>query len=425
MAKILAVDGGVLQRSFLATFVLVVNAFSWYFPLYVFFENTLRKFLEFNVLLGTLGIHYAAVIGFATVGTTVIKRFASRSTILCVWMFIGVVSSAMMIILDTSNIAYLLLVSFLLGISLGLGFPSCLAYFGDHSKKENRGRLGGITFCASGFSMLLVGLFISTSTFAIGVLILTVWRGLGLILFLLVNPKQECRQSVVDVSFRSVLVDRSFVLYLVPWIMFCLVNFLEIPMLRARAEILFEIDLALLFPIAEFGIGGFVALVSGWFVDSIGRKRVVIFGFIVLGIAYALLGLFSNVILSWYLLIMLDGIAWGIFSLIFYMVIWADLAGNRLKEKHYLVGILPFLISAYLQILFTPYAELIDVSAAFSLASLFLFLAVLPLLYAPETLPERVIRKRHLQKYLEDVKKVKKKYEKDSDNSFNEIRRYS
>jgi len=107
------------------------------------------------------------------------------------------------------------------------------------------------------------------------------------------------------------------------------------------------------------------------------------------------------------------------------MVIWADLAGNRLKEKYYLVGILPFLISAYLQMLFTPYAELIAVSAAFSLASLFLFLAVLPLLYAPETLPERVIRKRHIQKYLEDVKKVKKKYEKDSDNSFNEIRRYS
>lgn len=413
MAKMLAVDGDVLRRSFLATFVLVVNAFSWYFPLYVFFENTLGKFLEFNVLLETLGIHYVAVIGSAAVGTTVIKRFASRSMILYVWMFLGVVASAMMILLDASNIAYVFLVSFLLGISLGLGFPSCLAYFGDHSKKKNRGRLGGITFCASGFSMLLVGLFISTSTFAIGVLILTVWRGLGLVLFLLVNPKQECRQSVVDVSFRSVLVDRSLVLYLIPWIMFCLVNFLEIPMLRARAEILFGVDLTLLFPIAEFGIGGFVALIGGWFADSIGRKRVVIFGFIVLGMAYALLGLFSNVILSWYLLIVLNGIAWGIFSLIFYMVIWADLAGNRLKEKYYLVGILPFLISAYLQMLFTPYAELIAVSAAFSLASLFLFLAVLPLLYAPETLPEKVIRKRRLQKYLEDVKKVRKKYEKE------------
>ena len=146
MVKMLVVDGDVLRRSFLATFVLVVNAFSWYFPLYVFFDNTLGKFLEFNVLLGTLGIHYVAVIGSAAVGTTVIKRFASRSMILYVWMFLGVVASAMMILLDASNIAYFFLVSFLLGISLGLGFPSCLAYFGDHSKKKNRGRLGGSHF---------------------------------------------------------------------------------------------------------------------------------------------------------------------------------------------------------------------------------------------------------------------------------------
>jgi hypothetical protein len=34
------------------------------------------------------------------------------------------------------------------------------------------------------------------------------------------------------------------------------------------------------------------------------------------------------------------------------------------------------------------------------------------LLYAPETLSEKEIEKKRLQKYLEDVEKVKKKYEK-------------
>jgi len=82
-----------------------------------------------------------------------------------------------------------------------------------------------------------------------------------------------------------------------------------------------------------------------------------------------------------------------------------------MKEKYYLIGVLPFLISSYIQILFTPYAELIDVSAAFSLASFFLFLAVLPLLYAPETLPERKIKLRQLRKYVEKAKKVKEKHE--------------
>jgi len=46
------------------------------------------------------------------------------------------------------------------------------------------------------------------------------------------------------------------------------------------------------------------------------------------------------------------------------------------------------------------------------LASVFLFLAVLPLLYAPETLPEKKIRLRQLRKYMAAAKKVKEKYTK-------------
>jgi MFS family permease len=188
--------------------------------------------------------------------------------------------------------------------------------------------------------------------------------------------------------------------------MFCLINFIEYPILNN----LFGNYFASFITIAEFGICSFVALIGGWFADSVGRKRIVISGFVTLGIGYAVLGLFPRIILSWYLYTILDGVAWGIFSLMFYLVIWSDLAGNRIKEKYYLIGVSPFLISSYIQILFTPYAKLIDISAAFSLASFFLFLAVLPLLYAPETLPEKKIELRQLRKYVEAAKKVREKY---------------
>jgi len=47
------------------------------------------------------------------------------------------------------------------------------------------------------------------------------------------------------------------------------------------------------------------------------------------------------------------------------------------------------LLSPFLELLVAPYVkELIPTSAIFSFASLFLFLAVLPLLLAPEPLPE-------------------------------------
>jgi Sec-independent protein translocase protein TatA len=45
----------------------------------------------------------------------------------------------------------------------------------------------------------------------------------------------------------------------------------------------------------------------------------------------------------------------------------------------------------------------------FSFASLFLFLAVLPLVYAPETLPEKVMKDRDLKSYLEKAQKIAKK----------------
>jgi hypothetical protein len=37
----------------------------------------------------------------------------------------------------------------------------------------------------------------------------------------------------------------------------------------------------------------------------------------------------------------------------------------------------------------------------FSFASVFLFLAVLPLIYAPETLPEKTMKDRDLKSYIE------------------------
>jgi hypothetical protein len=111
----------------------------------------------------------------------------------------------------------------------------------------------------------------------------------------------------------------------------------------------------------------------------------------------------------------MDGIAWGILSLIFYLVIWSELAGKRNKEKYYLMGITPFLIASYIQVLFAPHAKAVEVSAAFSLASFFLFVAVLPLLYAPETMPRKKIELKRLRKFAEDAKKIKEKYEKKGD----------
>ena len=407
MGKKTAITSALFQREFLSVLIVVVNAFSWYFPLYLLFQSVLENFqTDSTLLLTAFGVQLVAAIGFAIIGTTLVKKFSSRDTFLAVWMLIGIIASTLMVTLETFNMTYILLVSFLSGFSLGLGFPSCLAYFGDHTTIENRGLLAGITFFASGLCILFIGLIVSFSTLVAGALILAAWRGIGLLLFLLARSKQDYRkEKPIEAPYRAVLFARSFLLYFVPWTMFCLINFLEAPIVID----FFGDKIAAYMPIVEYGIGGFVALIGGWFADSVGRKRIIILGFITLGIGFAVLGLFQGITEFWYLYILIDGVAWGIFSLMFYLVVWSDLAGKRIKEKYYLLGVLPFLIGSYIQILFTPYAKGIEVSAAFSLASFFLFIAVLPLLYAPETLPEKKMELRRLRKYVEAAKKAKGK----------------
>ena len=404
------VASSLFQKGFLSVLVVVVFAFSWYFPLYLRFQKVVEQFqLDYPSQFLVFGIQFAAAILFAILGAALVKRVKDRSTFLIGWMVVGVIASLSLILLETATTQYILFISLFVGASLGVGFPSCLAYFGDHSTVENRGRLGGVTFLASGLCILLVGLVVNFQTLIDSALILAAWRGLGLLLFVIVRPKQDFREDATGVSYRTVFFDRDFLLYFVPWLMFCLVNFLEAPIV----DISLGEDFTSFIPIAEYGIGAFVALIGGWFADSVGRKRVVILGFIMLGIGYAVLGIgYLENVIAWYLYVFADGVAWGIFSLMFYLVIWSELAGNRIKEKYCLIGLLPFLISSYIQILFTPYARNIPISAAFSFASLFLFIAVLPLLYAPETMPEKKIELKRLKSFAEEAQKAKEKYDR-------------
>jgi MFS family permease len=407
MEKKTAINSALFQRDFLSVLIVVVNAFSWYFPLYLLFQSVLENFqMDSTLLLTAFGVQFAAAIGFAMIGTTLVKKFSSRDTFLAVWMFTGIIASILMGALETFNMASILLVSFILGFSLGLGFPSCLAYFGDYSTIENRGLLAGITFFVASLCILFIGLIVSFSTLLIGAMTLAVWRGIGLLLFLLTRTKKDIsKEKTREISYRSVLLDRSFLLYFIPWVMFAMINFLETPIIHLA----FGKENASLIQLTEFGMGGFVALLCGRFADSVGRKRVIIVGFIMLGIGYAMLGFFQGITLFWYLYIIVDGVAWGIFLPMFFLVVWSELAGNRTKEKYYLIGLVPFLIASYSLILFTPFATGVEVSAAFSLASFFLFIAVLPLLYAPETMPEKKMELRRLRKYVEAAKKTKGK----------------
>ncbi len=158
---------------------------------------------------------------------------------------------------------------------------------------------------------------------------------------------------------------------------------------------------------AEYVITAIFAVISGFIADKIGRKRLAIIGFIMLGIGYAVNGLFSgsNIFLTSIIYIVADGIAWGIFYVLFIFTIWGDLANEKAADKIYFLGVLPYVSSYFMQLLLHPYLAGIQKEMIFSFASVFLFLAVLPLIYAPETLPEKIMKDRDLRSYIEKAKK--------------------
>jgi MFS family permease len=238
------------------------------------------------------------------------------------------------------------------------------------------------------------------------VLVFILWRAAGLISFQTTRPDKMEVHDRGDVSYKLMLSERPFILYLIPWAMFSLVNFFHQPL----QQFYWGAERSTMITVLEFGIGSVAALIGGHISDKVGRKRLIILGYVILGIGYAILSILPTNDISIGTYVILDGVAWGLFALIFFIVIWGDLAGTRRKDRYYLLGELPFLISSYLSAIVDPYVSVIPMSASFSLSSFFLFLAVLPLMYAPETLPEKRIKDMELRSYLEKAKKVKERF---------------
>lgn len=156
-------------------------------------------------------------------------------------------------------------------------------------------------------------------------------------------------------------------------------------------------------------LAGVLAVVFGFFADFIGRKRLVVAGFALLGLGYASLGFFQGNILGWCFFAVADGFAWGAFCAVFVMTIWGDLSQGKSSEKYYAIGFLPFLFSFFMQLI-APYVSLsVPNLAVFSFASIFLFLAVLPLAYAPETLN---LKDREFESYVEKAMRTKLQLDK-------------
>jgi len=391
-------------------FILLFNVFSWFFMTLQMIDDIVGRLSSVSSQNFVWASYYLVIVVSSIFGAIIDGRL-KRFYFLLFWVILGVVSPLLITFAIITNIltVHALTICIFLGLSFGLGMPSCLSYFSEQTSIEHRGRLSGVIFVTANLSAPLLGISVANFGLMVSSLVASAWRGIGLIFLLF--PKQRLKKPthseavIKNVSFSSVIHDKSFLLYFIAWLMFCSVDRLETPVFSHLMGDFYYLAFG---PI----IGSISALVGGLLADIVGRKGVVLYSFVTLGVAYAIIGVAPHtpLDLSWYLHLTMGSVATGMLWVTFILIIWGDLAKGACAVKYYALGEIPFFLSAIIELVSSSYVGQIPVSSAFSFASFFIFLAVLPLLYAPETLPERKIELRRLRRYVEEAKKVKEKY---------------
>ena len=215
------------------------------------------------------------------------------------------------------------------------------------------------------------------------------------------------RKSGIKVKWKKILSHKSFSYFLLAYILFNVCSGLVTVVWQARPEgIEWEVANANANVIRYLGIA-FVALVTGFVADKIGRKKPVIVGLVLLGISYALVGLDFNPTTFFYQHIF-SGLAWGIL-IVLYTSIPGDFALEGTAERFYAFGvIIPFIlytgINGSWRFIDTP--PPIDIFS--TILSIALFLSVIPILYSSEPLSESKIKEIKLKDYTKKVSEVVK-----------------
>jgi len=392
------------KQKALASFLLF-NTFSWYYlgRLVITKAGDFVGNGSFETLI--LEVSYpASIVVSAIVGSILLSKVAKHRLVPC-WIIAGTIAPFLLASASVSSPLGMFIGTVAVGASLGVGMPASLDYFKSSIPISSRGKTAGITLFAALLSVPLIYTAMSASDLLMASLALASWRAWCVPLAFAIPKRRDF--SLVEVrksaTLGSVLRTRVFLLYFVAWSMFSLVDFRSVIGTSNTGQY------GSLVKIVEPACAAVSTIIGGIVSDWIGRKKILIFGFVSLGVAYATLGLFSNFPVTWVFYFIIDGVALGFLWVLFMIVLWGDMASNG-SEKFYALGETPFFLAGVLSALLAPYLAGIEQSSVFSLAAFFLFLAVLPLLLAPETLPEKNIKDRELKMYIADAKKMEQKY---------------
>jgi MFS family permease len=395
---------GISIKRFVATMALFSPTLAWFYLFHVFLLDEIVTSLSVESIWLYIGktLFYISVGASLVIGSIISER-VPRRTFLKYWILSGVLFTALFAVCQ-GLICFLLLCT-LAGASFGLGFPACQAFLADSTIIEKRASVSGVVLLATFISLILV---IQTSIMLdlplIQLVLLTIILRSISFFTLLLDPCE--RVPGKKKTWLSVLTTRGFGFYFLPWILFNVTNGISAFLETWLYQSLGDESIYMLGPVFLYAGTSIFAIISGFASDRFGRKPTIMFGLITLGISYALLALVTTTV-SYLITQIAVGAAWGTIAVAYALTVLGDFATDGSKERFYaLGGFVPLMFIMAFQLLadFVEFSE--SISLISSMLSMILFISIIPLLYAPETLPKEKIRQRKVEKHLQKLKKL-------------------
>ncbi len=390
------------RRQVLAATLLISGTLAWFFLLNISFSNLFGAIFQNDpqftyYYVGRL-LFYGVGISCIVVGSFVANKI-NRTNLLLAWIILGILATVSLALFQGTP--FLVLSGLLLGVSLGFGLPSSMAFIAECTAVEERARVSGTIIMTSfllALTTYVVALALDLSIMGYVILFALV-RTVSLFALLIDRCDGKNQAQPTAKPHLPSTAYRDFVYYLIPWLMFCAAAGLAsnlMPAIPPTAEYEFATNVGNVLRyvlIALFGIG------SGLLADRFGRKQPIYIGLVTLGVSFALLGIATSAT-TVLIYLAASGVAWGCLFTVF-LTVPGDLSVKGSREKFYGLGYaLP--IGSLFALSTIPYNSPFPLYFA-QILSMMLFVAVIPVLRAKETLPPRRLEERKMQDHLKKV----------------------
>jgi MFS family permease len=401
--KFLISDVKIRPRKLLAVALIIGGTLAWWITITENFPKIFEMvvgqqlwiYVSEAVFLGSGAI--TAIIGSA------LSDRINRRKLLIYWISLGVLSTAALAFF--TGTLFSLVISVLLGISIGLGFPSCIAMLPDLTLVEERGRVSGFIIFSS-FVLILIA-FVFVTEFNLGIngtiLFALILRSTS---FLALGLDPCSREKEAAKPWLSVLASREFALYLVPWTVFNVAGELVSAVWRSLPQTpIYAAALSTGYDLRWFGVAVF-GIIAGFSADRLGRKAPFIAALVLMGVSFVLIG-FDTSPISVIAYFAISGMSWS-FLMVIYLAVIGDVAISGSKEKFCaFVIFIPLLAYMAVRGIVPSISTWIPAANTLSpVLSIIVFASIIPVFVAKETLSAKKIRERRMKEYLEKVGKL-------------------